>query len=199
MIVGENLLPSPTQEEAKELIETRTNNKSAFTAFGSDDMFQEKRQPKKNLNDHLENGKEVLGKIGSFFSNSVRKITQKKESNEHESNLQDMDKQEEDNKSWVNDSKSAKIKKGFMSASNSIKDGLWKFGSKTKKIAMDSGRFIKDKTNDVFNKEEKNEDTSNKYNGYFSDTNQKTRDSPEDKVEENSESKKKEQEDVHFI
>lgn len=195
------MLPLPSKEEAREELKPRLITKSTMEAFGSDDMFQEQRPKTKNLEDHLQNGKELLGKMGNFFTNSVRSLTTKK-NNEPETNLQTIDTEEEQNKRWVNNDKTTQLKNSIYDISKNIGDSLWSFGSKTKKIAVDSGKFIKKNVDDMMSngkekEKEQDEDreglqdeSDNKYNHYFTDQSIKTN---------TNQYKKKEEDDVHFI
>ena len=197
----------PSKQEAVEELKPRLTTKSTFEAFGSDDMFQDERPKTKNLDDHLQSGKELLGKVGNFFTSSVRKLTTKS-NNDQQSGLQDIDKEEERNKSWINNDNTTKIKNGIFSVSKNIGDSLWSLGSKTKKIAVDSGKFIKKNVDGMMNggdregridEDEVNEGLQNgsdkKFNQYFTDQTGDNR-----AMDENIKQKKaKEEDDVHFI
>jgi len=60
-------------------MQTQKAKESNYHAFGSDDMFASERPQKKSIADRLESSKQVFGKIGSFFSNSVKNIVKHKE------------------------------------------------------------------------------------------------------------------------
>lgn len=124
---------------------------SNYHAFGSDDMFQSERPQKKTLADRLETSKQVFGKIGTFFSNSMKNIVSHKDT-EPRSDLEQIDREDEEphNK---DKRKHKDIGKDIKSISSKIGEGIVNIGSKTKTLATQAGTFVKQKTNTMFRKE----------------------------------------------
>ena len=167
---------------------------SNIHAFGSDDMFTDERQQKKTISTTLESGKQALGKIGTFFTKSVKNIV-KTDTEPSQTVQKDRDIIEPDNKNKFKD-----IGQDIKHISSKIGEGIITFGSKTKNLASQTGNFLKQKTNTMFNAnaelqiKEDISDKGNKYKDYFGENLEKTANCNEYVAD-----KDKSQDDVHFI
>lgn len=177
------------------------SKESNYYAFGSDDMFQSERPQKKSLSDRMEGGKQVFSKIGTFFGNSVRSIVKMKDAEpSDEDNRVKREEDTEDNARGKNKLKD--IGKDIKHISSKIGDGIFNIGSKTKNLASQTGTFLKQKTNTLFNAKDESEikdeisKNSNRYQEYFDEEGP----GGDQKSEESTTRGKRDPEtDVHFI
>lgn len=201
MIAGENLIPLLSYDEGREPMYEAKTKDTNYYAFGSDDMFQNERPQKKTFSDRVESGKQVLGKFGNFFTNSVRNIVKSKESEEK----MDVDQVDSQKEEITDDNKSSHgfkdIGLDFKNLSSKIGEGLSTIGSKTKTFASQTSTYFKQRTSTIFNatddaeiKEEISK-SGMKYQQYFDEEPK-----PTDKELNSSVTKKESSDtDVHFI
>lgn len=201
------MVPLLSYDEGRQYMQVYKAKESNYHAFGSDDMFQNERPQKKTLSDRLEGSKQVFGKIGSFFSNSVKSIVKTKDGNQDRRaiNRRSDDTDEEEDEDNDTNNKFNNIGQDIKNISHKIGESFVNLGSRTKDFASQAGTYVKQKTNAIIKGQDQEVDESeipvirkegDKYTQYFDNSGNGT---TSGQRESKNDSKNEEEADVHFI